>query len=165
MVDRNFEGQMRVLWAPDGVSPGVANLAAPTVAEVNAAEDLTPYLPTAGVQIEPTENNSSLAMLDKGFISESVGTEGATAALTFRRDDDPEDDPFFLFTKGDTGTLIVVPFGGPGYTPQSGDMVECYRVEAHTPVPLAPAENTKQQCRVTFAVADRELNAEVTAGS
>lgn len=165
MTDRNFEGQLRVLWAPDGASPGVDDLSAPTVAEVGAAEDITPYLPTAGVSIEGTENNSSLAMLDSGFVSESVGTEGASLSLTFKRDDDPDEDPFFLFSKNDTGTLIVVPFGGGDYTAAADDKVETYQVEAHTPRPLTPAENTKQQCIVTFAVGARDLDATVAASA
>jgi hypothetical protein len=159
MADRNYEGQYRLLAIPGHV----ANPSAITVAAATAALDLTPSLPTGGISIEGTENNSALAMIDKGFVSESVGTEGATAALTFKRDDDPANDPFFIFSKSDLYTLVEVPFGGQGYAPAVGDDVQVYLVEAHTPRPMTPAENTKQQCMVNFAVSDRDLTAKIVA--
>ena len=167
MVDRNFEGFYTVLYAPDGAEdPGVADLTAPTVAEATAATNLTPQLPTGGVAWDNTENNSSLAMILDGFVSESVGTEASTFALTLKRDDDPEDDPTYMFTKGETGTMIIIPMlAANDYTPADGDKCHTLRVEAHPPAPLTPAENTKQQVRVNFAVAAREVNAEIDAGS
>lgn len=158
MADRAFEGQFRLYWIVDGtIADGV------DVAALTGATDLTSFLPTSGIAIEGTENNASLAMIDKGFVSESVGTEAATATLTLKRDDDPATDPFFTFSKNDVGLLVAVPFGGADYSPTASDEIEVYEVEAHTPVPLPPAENTKQQCRITFAVQDRDLGATVAA--
>jgi hypothetical protein len=159
MADRNYEGQYRLF----SIVGHVANPAQIPVATLSSALDLTPFLPTGGISIEGTENNSALAMIDKGFVSESVGTEGATAALTFKRDSDPLIDPFFLFKKGDLRTLVEVPFGGQSFTPTAGKDVQVYLVEAHTPRPMTPAENTKQQCMVNFAVSNRNLNAKTVA--
>ena len=138
------EGNVKVYWLDT-----VASVAAPTVANITAGTNLTPFLPTTGVAIEWTQNNASLPMLDESFTVEAVGTESATIELTFTRDD-TDDDAWDTFTRGANGYLLVSRFGAPA----AADVVEVYPVQSHRPVPLAPAENDFQQGKVTLAVTD-----------
>ena len=81
--------------------PTVADTSAPTVAEINAGTDLTPYMPTQGVDVTWTQNNASLAMLDESFVAEVVGTEAATITLTGVRDDGATDPFWDAFDRGE----------------------------------------------------------------
>lgn len=150
------EGNVKVYWLTT-----VASMAAPTVANIAAGTNITPFLPTAGVGVDWTQNNASIAMLDESFTAEAVGTEGATIELTFIRDDvDADDDAWNLFTRGANGYLLISRFG----TPAAADRVEVYPVQSHRPVPLPPAENEFQQAKVMLAVTDTpELDAVVAA--
>ena len=135
--------------------PTVTDTAAPTVAEITAGTDLTPLVPTSGVDIQWTHNNASIAMLDESFVAEVVGTESATITLTGLRDD-TSDDFFDAFSRGDNFYLVVFRFGvsGAGGDPASGDVCEVYPGQSHRPAPMPPAENEFQQAMVTIAVTD-----------
>lgn len=154
MAKLSSEGNVKVFWLPT-----VASKAAPSVANIAAGTELTPFLPTAGVGIDWTQNNASIDMLDESFTAEVIGTEGATITLTFVRDD-AADDAWDLFVRGTNGYLLVSRFGAP----VALDVVEVYPVQSHRPVPLTPATNEFQQARVSLAVHDApELNAVVAA--
>lgn len=140
--------------------PTVAIPAAPTMAEIEAGINLTPHVPTSGVDITWTQNNASLAMLDKSFVAEVVGTEGATITLNGVRND--ETDTFFdAFDRGENFYLIVSRFGdpvGPIAEPAApGSPLEVYPCQSHRPVPLTPAENEFQQAMCTLAVTDTPM--------
>jgi hypothetical protein len=138
------EGNIKVYKVPT-----VSDKAAPTTSEITAGTDLTPYLPTTGVDITWTQNNASLPMLDESFVVSAVGTESAEITLTGVRDDD-SDDFFEAFARGENFYLVVSRFGAAA----SGSAVEVYPVQSHRPVPLAPAENEFQQAQVTLGVTD-----------
>lgn len=149
------EGNVKVYKVPT-----IADVTAPTVAEVNAGTDLTPYMPTQGVDITWTQNNASLAMLDESFVAEVVGTEAATITLTGVRDD-TSDDFFDAFDRGDNFYLVIARFGWSGLgsgsdpnEPAATDVVEVYPAQSHRPVPMAPAENEFQQAMCTLAVTE-----------
>jgi hypothetical protein len=129
------------------------------MAEITAGTPLTPFLPTNGVGIDWTQNNASISMLDESFTPEVVGTEAASIGLTFVRDD-TTDTVWDLFVRGTNGHILVSRFG----VPAAASKVEVYPVQAHRPVPLAPAENDFQQAKVSLAVRDTpNLVATVTA--
>ena len=154
MPKLSSEGNVKVYWLPTVVSK-----TAPTVANIAAGTELTPFLPTSGVGIDWTQNNASIDMLDESFTAEVVGTEGASITLTFVRDD-VDDDACDLFVRGTNGFLLVSRFGSP----IAADKVEVYPVQCHRPVPLAPATNEFQQARCSLAVTDTPaLNATVAA--
>lgn len=129
-------------------APAIADIAAPTAAEMAASTDITSQLPTTGLGVEWTENNASIAMLDEGFNPEQVGTRSARIVLTLVRDD-TADPAYDLFTYGLEGFLVIGRFGS---NDTATDKVEVYPIETHDPVPLPPAENEFQQFRVTCAV-------------
>lgn len=144
------EGNVKILKVPT-----IANLSAPTALELDAGVDLTPFMPTAGVSINWTQNNATIAMLDESFVASVVGTESAEIELTGLRDDST--DGFWdAFERGENFYLVVGRFGwsGSGGEPDTGDKCEVYPVQSHRPVPMTPAENEFQQAMVTLGVTD-----------
>lgn len=127
--------------------PAVANIAAPSVAEIAAGTDLTPQIPSDGLQFNHTRNNASVSMLDDDFVPEDVGTYGTGITLKFVRDD-TDDDAFDLFNHGEEGFLLISRFGAPAATKK----VEVYPASSHEPAPLPTAENEYQQFEVQIAV-------------
>jgi hypothetical protein len=135
--------------------PSVANVAAPTAAEITAGDDITGAIPSDGVNVTNTRNNASVSMLDSAFTPEQVGTWGAGITLKFTRDPDGASDPagdvaFALFAERGPGFLVISRFGDP----VAGSIVEVYPVENHKPSPLATAENEYQMFEVQLAVTD-----------
>jgi hypothetical protein len=154
MAKLTAEGNVKVHKVPT-----IASLTAPTVAEIEAGTNLTPKLPTAGVAINWTQNNSSTPMLDESFVTGAVGTESAEITLTGVRDS-VSDDFWDAFERGENFFLVVSRFGAIA----ADSKVEVYPVQSHRPVPLAPAENEDQQAQVSLAVTGTpELNAVVAA--
>ena len=144
-----FENNLKVRF--DDTLP--TSLAAPSVAEVDAADDLTPFIPVAGVDRPSQQNQSSLAMLGSAFISEDLGTWGVGPInLTFVRDPANEDatHPWQLFSYGTEGVLYV----SPNNSFTSGDEISVYHVKSHEPAEQPSAENTKQQFTVSFPVVE-----------
>lgn len=150
------EGNVKAIWVPTIADTDKE----PTTAEITAGTKLTPQLPTPGLDISWTQNNSSTNMLDESFTTESIGTESATINLTFVRDFDGSDTVADLFTRGLRGFLVISRDGTPG----AGDVVEVYPCEAHRPVPLRPATNEDQQFSVKLAVNDTP-NLEAVVGA
>lgn len=150
------EEKVKVYWLPT-----VASKAAPTVANIAAGTNLTPFVPTDGIDISPSQNNASISMIDSGFTAEQVGTYGYAITLTLTRDDvGADDDAWALFERGLRGYLLVSRFGAPVATSR----VEVYPCEAHDPAPVAPAENDFQKMTVMLAVHDTpEIKAVVAA--
>jgi hypothetical protein len=155
MARLTSEGKVKIYKVPT-----IVNQNAPTAAEVTAGTNLTPYLPTAGVEINWTQNNATLPMLDESFTVSAVGTESAEITLTGVRDDTLGTDLFWsAFSRGENFFLVVGRFGSANVI---ANRVEVYRVQSHRPVPLSPAENEFQQVQVKLGVtATPSLNATV----
>lgn len=141
--------------------PAVADISAPTVAEIAAGVDLTPGLVANGVAWNMTQNTVSTAMLT-GFIRQNVGTEGAAATLTFIYDPDTAaiDDIYNLFdTRGKNGFLLVAQVAPVALTP-----CEVYPGSFGRRKRVASAQDTDQQFTVMFACnADYDDDAVVAA--
>lgn len=150
------EGNVKVHYLPS-----VGDKNAPTAAEIAAGTHLTPFLPTAGVGVDWTQNNTSTPMLDESFTSKSIGTEEADIVLTFvRHEADADDDAWNLFVRGTNAFLLISRKGAPS----AGDKVEVYPIQCHRPVPLPPASNEDQQARVALPTNDTPaMNAIVAA--
>lgn len=144
------DGNTKVHWLP-----AVANIAAPTLAEIAAGDDLTPAIPSDGVATTNNRNNASISMLNSAFTPEQVGTWGVGITLKFTRDNEGASDPagdvaFALFEERGAGFLLISRFGDP----TDGKVVEIYPAENHKAAPLATAENEYQQYEVQLAVTD-----------
>lgn len=139
------DGNTKVHWLP-----AVADKAAPTVAEITAGDDLTPQIPSDGLNLTNPRNNASISMLDEAFNAEQVGTFGTAITLKFARDDSA-DTAWDLFSHKTSGFLLVSRFGAP----EAASEVEVYPAESHDPAPLATAENEYQQYEVQLACTER----------
>lgn len=150
---RTHEGT-KVHWLP-----AVANIAAPTAAEVAAGTDLSDQVTIDGLGIDSTQNTASQAMLGSSFVGEEPGTYGTAVTLTTTRED-VGDLVWDLFDYRTTGFLLVSRFGEPVV----GAAVEVYPAKSHKPIPLASAENEYQKVQVRLAIHDEpELKAVVAA--
>lgn len=150
-----FEDQMHVYHN----STGVTDLAAPTATEITTdATDITEQVTADGVAFNFNNNTASVDMLAEGKILQLPGTRGLSITLTAVRDD-TTDDFWDEFTYGQTGDLIISPFG----VPEAGDEVYVVRGAAQEPQPNPSGANTFQQATVEFPATDWDLKATVSS--
>ena len=157
---------------PDGYSkvhflPAVASLAAPTVAEFAAGDELTPFLTRTGLDTpeEGTDADSSSLASPRDF---SVpATIGGDIVGEFYRDDTPaNDDAWTTLPRLTEGFLAVGRFGGTGTDNalQATDPVEIYpvRVSQRSSARLTGGETQRFVARFALS-SDPDLAAVVTA--
>jgi hypothetical protein len=141
-------------------------LAEVTQAEIAAGTEL-PGMTSDGLNIAPTNNKASLAMLDSEKIGQRMGTRMNDLTLKFARETDEADDVAWeLFDHGETGFLVVSRLRSKKDaqpTLQPGDRVEIYALEVGDPQPLATAQDTYQQFEVPVAAENWETKAVVVA--
>lgn len=130
----------------------ISNLAAPTVAEINAGTDLSAFIPVSGINTGGTQNRASLPMLGNSKVAERLGTRSVSPTVTFtRHTTSGTDTAWNLFTHKLAGHLVVSRFGG---TVATGLRVEVYKGEASEGQPMASADNEIQQFTVELALED-----------
>lgn len=132
-----------------GFATTVANIAAPTTAEVDASTDLTGYL----VSLEATSAGNAVATptLDTTFETSIPGTASATFTAELYRDD-AADTGWTTLPRGTEGYFIISRFGTNGAAPASGDTVEVWpvRVISRGAVPLT--SNDSQRFNIECSV-------------
>ncbi|MFD6025704.1 phage tail tube protein [Streptomyces griseoluteus] len=137
MADLISDGKTRVAWAST-----IANINAPTTAELNAALDLTKRITPDGLKTDPSTADVDTSSLASTFDTKTVGRIGFDNELTFKRGDTVQDDaPFTTLKYGVSGYLIVrrgVPYATAWTT---GQTVEVYPITCGEPQPSAPAAN------------------------
>lgn len=141
MSDVINDGKTRVVWATT-----IASIAAPTVAELNAALDFTTRITPDGLNI-PAEtadvDNSSLAST---FTTNRAGRRSYSPELTFKRGDTAGDDlPWTTLTYQTMGFLVVRRVLAYTTAWAASQKVEVYPVECgeRNSVPPAPNEVAK----------------------
>lgn len=154
-----YEGRTNVYWAT-----AIADPAAPTVAEIGAATDLTGFITKDGVAVNINTNNVDSATIGEIFDAEVVGSYGADLQLTMFRDDS-SDTAWDLCVYGTNGFVVIDRFNDAGDAPGAGDKVEVWPAQMHQPAPQNSAANTQQRFVESFAVtAQPELGATVATG-
>jgi hypothetical protein len=126
--------------------PTVANMAAPTQAEITAGDDLSAEIPVDGVNKGGSANNASQAMLGDAFVAEEPGTWGRTLEVTFLYDE--AGTAWGLFDYRTPGYFVFSPTG----VTSAASKVEVWKVTSHERQPTPSAENEYQKFTVTFAV-------------
>lgn len=151
-----YEGNVKVHFVPT-----IADTAAPTVAEITAGTNLTPFITKDGVSVPNGQNMVDSATIEDTFDAQRVGSwGGGPLTLTMFRDDTDETDSYELVTYGLEGYVVISRFGEV----QSGSAVEVWPVEAHQPTLMQTAANEMQKFSAAFAVtATPALNAAVAA--
>lgn len=127
------------------------DLAAPTVANVTSATDVTGLL--ISITATSTGNTVPTPTLDSLFETNIPGTSAAQFSADFYRDDE-DDTAWELFPRGTVGYFIISRFGGTGVDrkPAATDKVEVWPVQitARSAGPLT--SNTAQTFTITGAV-------------
>ncbi|MCB0966277.1 MAG: hypothetical protein KDB37_05530 [Ilumatobacter sp.] len=138
------DGILQVHWLP-----AVSSAAAPTVAEIAAGTDLTPYLTPDGVNFPLTQNMVDNFGIADTFDGQRIGTWGSSNPnLKMFRDDTDEADTFEGIARGDEGFVLISRFGAPSATAR----VEVWPAQAGTPLPNPPARNENQSYTQGFAI-------------
>jgi hypothetical protein len=130
-----YESNTRVYWATT-----VANIAAPTVAEIGAAINLSGFVTKDGVNTNLKTNNVDSATIQDSFDAETVGSWGSDLALTMYRDS-TADTAWTTCVYGQVGFLIISRFGAP----TTGKKVEVY------PAQMPPTRHGQQRRERTAA--------------
>jgi hypothetical protein len=137
MSDLISDGNTKVAFATS-----IANISAPTAAELTAATDWTSRLTPDGLKTDPSTADVDTSSLASTFTTNQPGRRSYTVELTFKRGSTPtEDNPFTTLTYGATGFIVVR--RGVSYATAfaTGDKVEVYPVAAGEPQNIAPAAN------------------------
>lgn len=155
MARYGTEENVTLWWVPT-----IADIAAPTVAEITAGTDITCEFAefTPGV----TQNNIDTSGYCSRVDSEVVGTVGYSLSIDFYRDD-TDDTAWELFSWGLEGHLVWRE--GVAYDPDAtaADKVSVWQAQSGEKQIAATAKNTRRTFTVGFAVQAAELDAVVAA--
>ena len=114
-------------WVGFAAAGGVANIHAPTAAQVAAAVDLTGFV--ISLNASSRGNTVPTPSFDSLFETSTSGTSAATFDADFYRDDD-DDEAWETLPRGTRGFFIIARFGGTGTAnlPIATDVVEVWPV-------------------------------------
>lgn len=143
----------RVIFVPN--PPGIVDITAPTLLEVNHPEvvDLSCALTTEGLQVGVSTNSVTSGSLCSRNVSEVPGSTTHDVMLTGFRYNDEDDDAFWYMA--DWGVLgLIVIRRGPRYDQAwaSGDPVEVRKGAFGDPSPANSAADSLQDFSVKFFV-------------
>lgn len=157
------EEHIRVFW----LDSDPTSIAAPTVAQITAGEDITEYLVPEGLEINPTNNRVDDGTLLSKFVGQAMGTFGYAPRLMLKRKlADGSEAAWTLFGEhGVTGALVVFRDLAPGVAVAAAQKCEVYPgCETGAPELQNTAANATQRFGVPIAVSEQpELNAVVAA--
>lgn len=148
MADLSFDGNMRVSFVPT-----IANIAAPTVVEVNAGTDLTPRLTPDGLSISTDTNSIDNTKMSSTANSSKAGRRTFTASVTYTRGTAaPELAVETALVYRAAGYLVVR--RDIAYTTAfaAAQKVEVYPVEVGEPNPTSPAPDALQNVEVPMMI-------------
>lgn len=154
-----YENNYRVHWCP-----AVADITAPTVAEITAGDYLGRLITKDGAALGISQNRVEVASIDELFDAERMGSWGARPVLSLYRDDITETDGWDLVSNGAIGFLVISPFQATPGTEAAGDPAYVFPAEMGVPMPQDSGANSPQTFKVEFAVtSEPEMDATVAA--
>ena len=137
MADLISDGNTKVAWVTS-----IANIQAPTAAELNAGNDWTTRITPDGLKTDPTTADVTTSSLASTFDTNQPGRRSYVCEVTFKRGTTvQEDQPYTTLVYGTAGYLVVR--RGTLYSNAfaTSDKVEVYPVTASEPQNVAPAAN------------------------
>ncbi|MFF3060916.1 hypothetical protein [Streptomyces sp. NPDC057909] len=159
MSDLISDGKTRVAWLST-----VANINAPTVAELTAGADYTKRITPDGLKIDPSTADVDTSSLASKFDTKTAGRVGYDTEVTFKRGDNPTDDaPFATLKYGVSGFLVVrrgVDFATAWTVAQK---VEVYPITCGEPANSSPAANEVMKFVSPMKVTDPPATAATVA--
>jgi len=144
-------------WANDGqlrvsVVTTISNIAAPTVAELNAGTLITNFVTKDGLTVPANQNYVDNSSLAETYDAQVVGSFGGAITMTGIRDN--VTDTFWDLVVYGTNTHLAVRRGVATATAWTiAQKVEVYPIQWHEPLPTQTASN--EQGRFTAAAAVR----------
>jgi len=154
------DGILKVHWVPT-----IASVTAPTVAELAAGTELTPFLAPAGL-LTPDEGTEADASDLSSVRDKSIpSTVGGNVEGEFYRDD-TTDTAWTTLTRDATGYILSAPFGGTGTDNAliATDACEVWTVRVSNRNPNRYTRGDSMRFTSTFtSTADPEFSATVTA--
>jgi hypothetical protein len=152
-----YEGKNKVIYCP-----AVADIQAPTEAEIGAGTDLSPFVTKDGISVPNAQNMVDSATIEDTFDAQQVGSwGGGPVTLTMFRDDTDETDSYDLIEYGLEGYLVISRFGAP----VASSKVEVWPVEFHEPTLMQSAANEMQKFSAAAAVTGSPAMRAVVAAS
>jgi len=140
------EGNTKAAWCT-----AIADIAEPTVTELNAGVDISTYLTIDGLKPSQNQNMVDSKALTDTFDAQVVGSWGGEFGVMFFRDDD-EDDAWELCVYGTNGFLVVrraMPWDTAWTASQK---VEVYPAQMHQPIPGETAGNAQDRFTEKFGI-------------
>ncbi|MET8765863.1 hypothetical protein [Streptomyces sp. NPDC004658] len=137
MSDLIADGKTRVAWATS-----IANIQAPTVAELTAAADYTRRITPDGLKTDPSTADVDTGSLASKVDTKTVGRVGYEVEVTFKRGTTVQEDaPYNTLKYGVSGYLVVR--RGIDYETAwaTGQQVEVYPITCGERMNVAPAAN------------------------
>lgn len=159
MSDLISDGKTRVAWLST-----VANINAPTVAELTAGADYTKRITPDGLKLDPSTADVDTSSLASTFDTKTTGRVGFDVELTFKRGDTVGDDaPYTTLKYGVSGFLAVR--RGVAYDTAwtAGQKVEVYPITCGEPQNSSPAANEVMKFVSPMKVTDSPATAATVA--
>lgn len=150
MPDLTFDGMMRIAFVPT-----IANIAAPTAAELNAgaAIDLTPFLTPDGFAFSADTGNVDNTKMTSTANSNKVGRRSYTLSITYVRNTDAGGTALeSALTYRAAGFLVVRANLAYSTAFATAQKVQIYPVEVGEANPASPAPDTLQTVEVPLTV-------------
>lgn len=136
-MDLINDGMTKVAWATS-----IANIHAPTAAELTAANDWTARMTPDGLKSDPTTADVDTSSLASTFDTKEVGRRGWDIELTFKRGTTgAEDLPYQTLKYGVHGYVVVRRGVATATAFAAGQQVEVYPVACGERMNIAPAAN------------------------
>lgn len=155
------DGNWRVSWVTT-----IADISAPTVAELNAGTELAEdFITPEGLSIEPETEGRDTSTLGSTFSTSRAGRRAFENSLTCYRAENPANDTAYdLLVFRASGYLVVRRNLASDTAYAASQEVEVYPVECGEPQLSAPAPNATQMFTVPFYVtSDPDTRATVAA--
>lgn len=131
--------------------PSIANKAAPTVAEINAGVNLTPWLLRDGLDTPQGGSTIDVAGVESRYNATQSGSYGGDpiSATFFRDTVSGSDTAWATLPRGTAGYFVIGRFG---LGPAAGDRVEVWEINVISRAMVAIADNESQRFVASCAV-------------
>ena len=159
MADLISDGKTRVAWLST-----VANINAPTVAELTAGADYTKRITPDGLKVDPTTADVDTSSLASKFDTKTAGRVGYDTEVTFKRGDNPTDDAPYSTLKYGVSGFLAIRRGIDATTAWTvGQKVEIYPITCGEPANTSPAANEVMKFVSPMKVTDPPATAATVA--
>lgn len=147
MARRGYTEEIRVAFVATIASP-----AAPTVAELTAGVNLTPFLRRNGLSRPQTGNTIDASDLASRQNKQAAGTYGGDSWTVRAYRDDTADTAWDTLEPGTDGYLVVRNFGGSGEAFAAADEIEVAPITVVSRSAADTADNEMQSFEAALAI-------------